>query len=108
MTRALIAAALLGAAVLAHAQLRTIPADARRGQITHLQEMIVSIDGKTARLAAGAQIRDAANRVVVPAAVPPGSVVKYTVNPAGEVTAVWILTPQEAWRAPAFRPEPVQ
>ena len=98
MTRALLAAALLGAAALAHAQLRTLPANARLGQITHLQEMVVEIDGRNARLTRGAQMRDAANRIIVPAAIPAGSVVKYTLNGAGEVTAVWILTPLEAGR----------
>ena len=98
MIRALLAAALLGAATLAHAQLRTLPANARVGQITHLQEMVVQIDGYNVRLTRGAQVRDAANRIIVPTAIPPGSVVKYTLNGAGEVTAVWILTPLEAGR----------
>jgi hypothetical protein len=88
--------ALLCAGAAAQAVTRPIPADARRGTIRHLQEMIVEIDGKSARLAPGAQIRDAANRVVVPAAVPAGALVRYTVNPQGHVQRVWILTPYEA------------
>jgi len=87
---------LLLTASLACAQLRSLPAEARRGQIRHLQEMIVQVDGQAARLAAGAQVRDAHNRIVLPTAIPPGSVVKYTVNGRGEVSAVWILTEQEA------------
>ena len=89
---------LLAAASLASAQLRSLPPQARRGEIRHLQEMIVQIDGQAARLAAGAQVRDAHNRVLLPAAIPPGSLVKYTVNGQGEVSAVWILTEQEAAR----------
>ena len=87
---------LLGLAALAHAQLRTLPAEAKRGQIRHLQETIVQIDGTQARLAIGAQVRDAHNRILVPAAIPADSVVKYTVNAQGEVSAVWILDAQEA------------
>ena len=47
-------------------------------------------------LAPGAQIRDEANRIVVPSAVMPDSLVKYRVDPDGMVQRVWILTPQEA------------
>ena len=90
--------ALLCAASLAYAQLRSLPPEARRGQIGHLQEMVVQIDGQAARLAAGAQVRDAHNRIVLPTAIPPGSLVKYTVNGQGEVSAVWILSEQEAAR----------
>ncbi len=98
MTRSLALLPILCVAIMAHAQLRTLPADAKRGQIRHVQEMIVEIDGTSARLSAGAQVRDAYNRVLVPAAIPPGSLVKYTVNGQGEVSAVWILTEQEAAR----------
>jgi len=96
MTRSLAAALILCLAGLAQAQLRTLPAAAQRGQIRHLQEMIVQIDGKLARLARGAQVRDAHNRILVPAAIPAGSLVKYTLNARGEVSAVWILTEHEA------------
>jgi hypothetical protein len=43
-------------------------------------------------------VRDAHNRILVPTAIPPGSLVKYTVNAQGEVSAVWILNPHEAGR----------
>ncbi|HEX5093311.1 MAG TPA: hypothetical protein VFV84_11565 [Burkholderiales bacterium] len=98
MMRPFLLISLLACAVLAHAQIRTLPADAQRGYLRHLQDMIVQIDGRTARLSLGAQVRDAHNRIVVPAAIPPGSLVKYTVNPQGEVSAVWILSAQEAAR----------
>jgi hypothetical protein len=81
---------------LAHAQLRALPADARLGKIRHVQEMIVQIDGKLARLSRGAQVRDAHNRILVPVAIPAGSLIKYTLNAQGEVSAVWILSAQEA------------
>jgi hypothetical protein len=87
---------LLASAGLAQAQLRTIPPDAQRGTIRHVQEMIVEIDGTQRYLASGAQIRDAANRIVVPTAIPPGTVVKYLLDKDGFVLQVWFLTDAEA------------
>ena len=78
------------------AQLRTIPDGAKRGNIRHVQEMIVEIGGKQVRLAPGAQIRDANNRVVLPAALLPGVLVKYVESAAGELARVWILSEEEA------------
>ena len=78
------------------AQVRTIPADAKRARMSHVQERIVELDGKRARLAPGAQIRDASNRIIVPSALPRDSLVKYRRDGSGAVREVWILTPQEA------------
>ncbi len=61
----------------------------------HVEDMTVEIDGAQQRLAPGAQIRDESNRVVVPAAVPPGSKVKYLVDDEGLLRRVWILAPEE-------------
>jgi len=80
----------------AHAQARTIPEQAKAGEIRHVQDMIVSIDGVALRLAPGAQIRDQSNRLMVPAALPPGAQVKYLLSDEGLVRQVWILTPEEA------------
>ncbi|SRR5690349_18279741 len=80
----------------AQAQLRTIPDAAKRGEMSHVQEMLVAIDGAAQRLSPGAQIRDASNRLIVPAALPAGSLVKYTVDNEGMVYRVWVLTPEEA------------
>jgi hypothetical protein len=80
----------------AYAQARNIPDEAKGGELSHLQDMIASINGVAVRLAPGVQIRDQANRLVVPTAVPPGSQVKYVLDPQGLVRQVWILTPEEA------------
>jgi hypothetical protein len=87
---------LLFTSAAAQAQLRTIPQDALRGTISHVQEMIVDIDGTQRRLAEGAQIRDRQNRVVLPTAIPPGTPVKYQLDADGVVQAVWFLTHKEA------------
>ena len=96
VTRLIAAAALAAWVAGAAAQLRTIPADAKRGRLSHVQGMVVEIDGLRAKLAPGGQIRDGNNRVVLPVAVPPGSLVKYRLDGEGLVRQVWILTPQEA------------
>jgi len=80
----------------AQAQLRTIPGEAKGGEMRHLQEMLVQIDGVQMRLAPGVQIRDESNRVMVPSALPPGARVKYLLDNEGLVRQVWILSPQEA------------
>jgi hypothetical protein len=93
--RALALIALLFAAS-AHAQLRTIPPDAARAKMSHVQDRVVELDGKRELLAPGAQIRDGENRVIVPSALPSDSLVKYRRDPSGAVRQVWILTPAEA------------
>lgn len=80
----------------AQAQLRSLPAEAKRGEMRHVQDMLVEIDGKRLRLAPGAQIRGPDNLIVLPMALPPGSLVKYTLDAQANVFRAWILTPQEA------------
>jgi hypothetical protein len=81
------------------AQLRTIPQEAKRGEIRHLQDMLVEIDGKQQRLSPGAQIRDTDNRLLVPTALPEKSDVKYLFDGAGMVHRVWILSAKEKAQA---------
>jgi len=108
MMRLIAAALLLLVSAAALAQLRTVPADAKRGELRHLQDMMVQIDKAQARLAPGAQIRDIHNRLVLPAAIPPGSIVKYQTNAQGMVHRVWILTPQEAAQPAPPKPAPAR
>ena len=86
----------------AAAQQREIPADAKRGKLTHVYDMDVRIDEQLQRLAPGVRIRDAENRIVVPMSVPPKSDVKYRLDQAGYVREVWILTADEV--APPEKP----
>ena len=80
---------------------RDIPDQAKPGAITHLQDMIVAINGVRVRLAPGVQIRDQNNFLIVPTAVPPGSQVKYLLDQDGMVRQIWILTPDEAQQGAA-------
>jgi hypothetical protein len=93
--RAVLVAILALYCAAAAAQLRPIPQDAQRGVMRHLQVMTVELDGQPQRLAPGAQIRDSDNRIIVPSALPPGSVVKYVRDPDGLIRRVWVLTPEE-------------
>ena len=93
---------ILAAALLANpaaAQLRTIPSDAKLGEIRHLQEMLVELDGKPQRLAPGAQIRDADNRLLLPVSLTEKQSVKYLVDAQGMVHRIWVLTAEERARA---------
>jgi hypothetical protein len=90
---------LLLVALPAWAQLRPLPDNAERGFIRHVQETIVSIDGRKMRLAPGATIRNQQNMIVVPMSLPPeGAVAEYQVDPQGQIARVWLLTPEERKR----------
>jgi hypothetical protein len=101
MRRFIVLLAVAGFASAALAQLRSIPKEAKRGEISHLREMTVEIDGKGQRLSHGAQIRDPDNRLVMPAYLPAKSDVKYLVDRAGMVHRVWILSALEKAQADA-------
>ncbi|MND05206.1 hypothetical protein D3C83_258490 [compost metagenome] len=58
--------------------------------------MTVELDGKRTELATGAQIRDAENRIVLPAALPAGSLIKFMPDMQGRAWRIWILSKQEA------------
>ena len=83
-------------AASAAAQLRTIPKDAQRGQIRHVQANVVVLNEQEVQLSPAAQIRDTSNRIIMPTALPAGSLVKYRLDSAGKLREVWILTPEEA------------
>ena len=95
MLRTLIIAIGLAASFCALAQVRTIPADAKRGQIQHVEDMLIRMNGRMMRLSAGAQIRDTSNAIIQPTSLPAGVLVKYTLDADGYVHRVWILTLQE-------------
>lgn len=88
------------------AQLRTIPDDSKRGVIRHVQELMVSIDGKNVLMAPGGNIRDRNNFIIVPTALPPGgALVDYMLDMNGQVFRAWILSEEEA-RRPKKSPAP--
>jgi hypothetical protein len=91
--------ALLAPPALAQNRASPIPEDSRRGVIRHVQEMAVMVDDKLMQLAAGAQIRDRQNLIIVPTSIPRnGAWADYTLNNEGQIFRVWLLTPDELAR----------
>ena len=89
-------AALLAAPALAQVRVPPIPAEAQRGVIRHVKEMVVAVDDRPVQLAPGAQIRDQQNLIIVPMAIPQGGAqANYLLNADGQLFRAWLLTPQE-------------
>lgn len=91
-------AASLAVAAWAQSLPRTIPKEARRGELTHVMQNVVSVDGQRMRLAPGALIYAQNNLTIVPTQVPRNSLVEYTLDRNGDLFKVWILTRDEAAR----------
>jgi hypothetical protein len=96
--------AALGLAGPAAAQVqRAFPPNALRGAIVIGEAPEIALNGRAARLAPGARIRDGNNMSVVPSGLLGGRfLVHYTVDTSGLVKDVWILRPEEV----AVRPWP--
>jgi hypothetical protein len=80
----------------AFAGLRPIPAEAVKARMSPPQDGWVEIGGRPARLAPGAQIRDAGNFIVMSGTVQQPVQVRYLLDDSGAVSRVWILSAQEA------------
>lgn len=99
-----VAAAVLGCALTlssaAHAQ-RTFTAKALRGEVVFGTPPQITLNGKPARLAPGARIRDENNMQHLPATlVGRKAVVLYTTELEGMLLDVWLLSRAEAARKP--------
>ncbi len=92
----------LAAPALALAQTpRNFPATALRGEIAVIQPPEVALNGRPARLAPGARIRNTQNLLTLSGALVGQAVtVNYTIDPLGLVLDVWILTDAERARLP--------
>ncbi len=93
--RILVAVVLAVLCSAAAAQLRTIPQDARLASIRYLELMVLEVDGEPLPLSPAAQIRDAENRLVVPASLLEKEQAMVLLDGGGMVFRVWILSPQE-------------
>jgi hypothetical protein len=103
---AVILLALLAYASIAGAQtvIRTLPEDAKRGRLSHVQENVLTLDGKKINLAPAGQIRGSNNLIIQPLALPRDSLVKYQLDANGNLHRAWVLTSEEA--AKSDRPTP--
>jgi hypothetical protein len=90
---------ILGFAVGAtvHAQVRTLPANAKRIVVGQQQFSMPYVDlgNKQVKLAPGAVIYDQNNRSIVHSALPPGADVVFTIDMQGDVARIYVLTPTE-------------
>jgi len=80
-----------------YAQLRTLPAAAKRATVGDRPQVLpyVELGGKVVRLAPGGVIYDQHNRTIVHGALPAGADVAFTTDLRGEIGRIYILTPQE-------------
>ena len=94
---ALPVALLLLLATVVHAQVRTLPVEAKRATIGQQQHVLPYIDfgGTRVKLAPGGVIYDQQNRTIVHNALPLGANVVYTTDMNGDIARIYILTPQE-------------
>jgi hypothetical protein len=94
---AIFVTALLLMGGIAHAQMRTIPANAKRATVGQEQYALpyISLNGTRVKLAPGGVIYDQNNRTIVHNALPQGAAVGYTLDMNGDVARIYILTPQE-------------
>ena len=75
---------------------RAFPEDARKTTITFAPAGAVLLDDEPVPLSPGAQIRDRANRIVLPSHIRGEYKVRVKFDNQGQVHRVWILTPEEA------------
>ncbi|MBL8339976.1 MAG: hypothetical protein JNL30_00800 [Rubrivivax sp.] len=80
---------------------RNFPASALRGEVLVAQPPEVLLNGRPARLAPGARIRDENNMLALTGALAGRRVVvHYTVDLSGLLSEIWVLTPAERARVP--------
>jgi hypothetical protein len=87
-------------ALPAYAQ-RVFQQDALRGELVVVQPSQALLNGKPVRLAPGARIRNPSNMIQLSGSLLGQSLrVNYTLDPAGEVHDVWILSDAELAKKP--------
>lgn len=90
----------LAAALPAQAQ-RVFQANALRGELVVTQPPDALLNGKPARLSAGARIRNPSNMIQLSGSLLGQKLaVHYTLDPAGELRDVWILSEAELAKKP--------
>lgn len=93
------AVALLGAPTAAGAPLRRIDPQARAGRLAITQFPRALLDGREVMLAPGVRIRSTDNLLRTPTSVGGEQLVRYRLDPAGQVIEIWLLTDEEAAEA---------
>lgn len=77
---------------------RTIPANTVLVKVAPHTTHTLIVNGKEAALASGARIYTDTNRTIVPGRVPEGAAARVQFNAHGDISAVWLLSAEEAAR----------
>ncbi len=77
---------------------RILPQDAQVGQLEGVDYPSVKIDGHVHRLAPGVVIFGQSNRTILPTYLPQAAKIYYKVDLQGQLTKIWIMTPDEEAR----------
>jgi hypothetical protein len=87
---------------------RNFPQSAKRGALTAHQYPYYTIDKSTRRIAVGGKIYNHHNLIIMPVSLQSQTAeIMYSVDTNGELSAIWLLTPEEAAKYPrATEPEP--
>ncbi|MBL8436957.1 hypothetical protein [Zoogloea sp.] len=92
-----------GLSASALAGLRAIPPEAPAAVMTMLADGRVALGKRVFTISPAGQIRDANNRIVLPATLGGSYVVRVLLAPDGQLYRAWILTAEEAAQpAPKF------
>ena len=101
MLRCVIAVLLGLAATLPAQAQRLFQPHVLRGELVVTQPPESLLNGKPARLAPGSRIRNTSNMIQLSGSLPGQTLlVNYTLDPAGELRDVWILTDAELAKKP--------
>jgi hypothetical protein len=73
-----------------------LPANGIYGEMKAFQYPQAQIDKKTLRLSPGAKVFSTQNLVLMPGMVPASAPVLYRLDVNGQITQMWLLTPDEA------------
>jgi hypothetical protein len=86
----------IGGAARAQGRQVMLPSNAVYGELKAFQHPMARIGDRTLRLSPGARIFDTQNLIVQPGAVPQQASVMYRLDANGDISEIWLLTPEEA------------
>jgi hypothetical protein len=99
-----LSAVLAAASVVARAE-RQFPADIAFAKAAQFDYPYVKIDKQVYRLSVGSRIYNDQNLIVMPTTVPASAAVVYRTDINGEISQLWLLTPDEAQTIAANPPQ---
>jgi len=74
---------------------RILPQDVKSGMMRAVEYPQVNVDGTVYKLSPGSRVFDQNNRTILPGSLPQTARIFYQLNPQGELSKIWIMTPDE-------------